>query len=250
VFLNTRQPPFDNLRARQAVSYAIDRARMVQLADAGPGEASVTCQVLPAAFPGYQPYCPYTTGAKDGTWHGPDLAKARQLVKQSHTTGDPVTVWNYPGVAGAYLVSLLRGLGYRASLHTVSAETFYGAIGDARRKVQIGETSWGADFPAASTFFLNSLTCRSFEEDPTNTANFAGFCDPRVDKLAAEAQTEQLTNPATARTLWARLDRAVTNQAPWVPVFNNSWTVFVSSRIGNCQVHANYGPLLDQMWIR
>jgi YVTN family beta-propeller protein len=249
VFLNTRQPPFNNLRARQAVSYAIDRARMIRLANAGPGEIAVTCQVLPAAFPGYRPYCPYTTGVKDGTWHGPDMAKALRLVKASHTTNVPVTVWNYPGAEGAYLVSLLRDLGYRATLHTVSAKKFYSTIGNARRKVQIGETSWGADFPAASTFFLNSLTCRSFE-DPTNTANFAEFCDPRADKLAAEAQAEQLTDPAAARLLWARVDRAVTDQAPWVPVFNDSSTVFVSSRVGNCQVHASYGPLLDQMWVR
>jgi YVTN family beta-propeller protein len=250
VFLNTRQPPFNNLKTRQAVNYAIDRGKMAQLAGDGPGEASVTCQVLPADFPGYRPYCPYTTGPKDGTWHGPDMTKARRLVKESHTTNVPVTVWNYPGVEGAYLVSLIRDLGYRATLHTVSAETFYSTIGNARRKVQIGPTSWGADFPAPSTFFLPSLTCQSFHENPTNTANFAEFCDPRVDKLAAKAQAEQLIEPATARMLWARLDRQVTDQAPWVPVFNHSWTVFVASRVGNCQVNANYGPLLDQIWVR
>jgi YVTN family beta-propeller protein len=250
VFLNTRQLPFSNLRARQAVSYAIDRARMVRLADDGPGEASVTCQVLPADFPGYRPYCPYTTGVKDGFWHGPDMTKALRLVKASHTTNVPVTVWNYPGVEGAYLVSLLRDLGYRATLHTVSAEKFYRTIGNARRKIQTGLISWGADFPAPSTFFLPSLTCQSFYESPAYTVNYAEYCDPRVDKLATEAQAEQLTDPATARTLWAQVDRAVTDQAPWVPVFNGSWTVFVSSRVGNSQVHANYGPLLDQMWVR
>jgi YVTN family beta-propeller protein len=252
VFLNTRQPPFSNLRARQAVSYAIDRARMVQLGGDGPGESSVTCQVLPADFPGYRPYCPYTTGVKDGTWHGPDMAKALRLVKASHTTNVPVTVWDYPGAEdaeGAYLVSLLRDLGYRATLHTVSAATFYSAVPDARRKIQIGLVGWGADFPAPSTFFL-LLTCRSFYDNPASTENYAGYCDPRVDKLAAQAQAEQLTDPAAARALWARVDRAVTDQAPWVPVLNNSETVFVSSRVGNCQVHANYGPLLDQMWIR
>jgi ABC-type transport system substrate-binding protein len=249
VFLNTRQPPFNNLRARQAVSYAIDRARMVQLLGDGPGQASVTCQVLPADFPGHRPYCPYTTGVKDGTWHGPDMAKALQLVKASHTTNVPVTVWNYPGAEGAHLVSLLQDLGYRATLHTVSADTFYSAVPDARRKIQIGLTGWGADFPAPSTFFL-PLTCRSFYDNPASTENYAGYCDPRVDKLAAQAQTEQPTDPATARALWARVDRAVTDQAPWVPVLNSSWTVFVSSRVGNCQVNANYRPLLDQMWIR
>jgi len=162
----------------------------------------------------------------------------------------PVTVWNYPGADGAYLVSLLRDLGYRATLHTVSAQKFYDTIPNARRKIQIGPTSWGADFPAPSTFFLPSLTCRSFYENPAYTANYAQYCDPRIDKLAAQAQAEQLADPATARTLWSRVDRAVTDQAPWVPVFNDSWIVFVAARVGNCQVHATYGPLLDQMWVR
>ena len=81
VFLNTRQPPFTNIKARQAVNYAIDRARILQLLHLAPGQAAVTCQMLPADFPGHQSYCPYTAGTKDGVWHGPDMAKARRLAR-------------------------------------------------------------------------------------------------------------------------------------------------------------------------
>jgi peptide/nickel transport system substrate-binding protein len=31
LFLNTRQPPFTSLKARQAINYAIDRAQMLRL---------------------------------------------------------------------------------------------------------------------------------------------------------------------------------------------------------------------------
>lgn len=124
LFLNTRQPPFTSIKARQAVNYAIDRARMLQLLHLGPGQAAVTCQILPADFPGYQHYCPYTAGTKDGAWHGPDLQKARRLAKESGTTNMPVTVWTINGLAdravGSYLVQLLKELGYQASLRTVS----------------------------------------------------------------------------------------------------------------------------------
>ena len=75
--LNTRQPPFTNLKARQAVNYAIDRARIIQLFHFASGQAAATCQMLPPDFPGYQGYCPYTAGAEDGAWHGPDMATAR-----------------------------------------------------------------------------------------------------------------------------------------------------------------------------
>jgi peptide/nickel transport system substrate-binding protein len=57
----------------------------------------MTCQTLPADFPGHQSYCPYTTGANDGGWHGPDMAKARRLARESGTTNVPVTVWSFDG---------------------------------------------------------------------------------------------------------------------------------------------------------
>jgi peptide/nickel transport system substrate-binding protein len=49
--LNTRKPPFTNLKARQAVNYAIDRARIIQLYRFASGQATVTCQMLPPDFP-------------------------------------------------------------------------------------------------------------------------------------------------------------------------------------------------------
>ena len=91
--LNTRLAPFDDVRVRQALNFAVDRTRMLDLAF-GPGLGSVTCQVLPPGLLGYRPYCPYTSSPNStGTWTAPDLAHARQLVRASGTAGQPVTVW-------------------------------------------------------------------------------------------------------------------------------------------------------------
>src|SRR5215831_19581623 len=57
--LNTRTPPFNNLKARQAINYAADRNAYVKIGG-GPSLAVPTCQILPPNFPGYKPYCPYT----------------------------------------------------------------------------------------------------------------------------------------------------------------------------------------------
>jgi YVTN family beta-propeller protein len=255
LFLNTRQPPFTNIKARQAINYAIDRARIMRLLNVGPGQAAPTCQILPPDFPGYQSYCPYTTGPKDGRWHGPDMGKARRLAKDSGTTNVPVTVWSFPDslnkVAGSYLVRLLKDLGYQAHLRVVSTGRFWAAASNSRSKIQIGSVVWWSpDFPTASDYFLPDLTCQSFYADPTYTNNFAGFCDPHVDKLASKAQAAQLTDPAYARRLWAQVDRIVTNQAPWAPVYDEATTVFVSARVGNYQASPFSGPLLDQIWVR
>jgi YVTN family beta-propeller protein len=254
VFLNTRQPPFTNIEARRAVDYAIDRARLVRFGQNPPGQVTVTCQILPADFPDHKNYCPYTTGPKDGSWHGPDVKKALRLVKDSGTAGAPVTIWVLDGFAakatGSYLVRLLKELGYRASLRITSPTRLFTKAGDFRSRIQAGFVSWGADFPTASNFFLPVLSCQSFNGDPTSNNNYAEFCDPHADKLAGEAQAAQLTDPATARKLWAQVDRIVTDQAPWIPVSNEEVTAFVSARVGNCQVSPVYGPLLDQMWVR
>jgi YVTN family beta-propeller protein len=250
--LNTRLPPFTNLKARQAVNYAIDRARIIQFDDAPPGQATTTCQMLPHDFPGYRPYCPYTTGAGDGAWHSPDMAKALQLVRESGTTNAPVTIWssNGPGrVLGSYLVKLLDDLGYRATLHAVSETRFSADLYDPRLKIQVSiGAGWGADFPSPSAFFGPLLSCQSADEPGTN--NWARFCDRHVDALVSQAQAAQLTDPAAARRLWAQADRIVTDQAPYVPIDNGGTAGFVSARAGNYQASPVYGPLLDQMWVR
>jgi YVTN family beta-propeller protein len=253
VSLNTRLPPFTSIKARQAVNYAIDRARIIQLADAAPVQAAATCQMLPPDFPGYRPYCPYTAGAGDGAWHSPDMAKARRLVRESGTTNVPVTVWSFDSfpakAAGSYLVGLLDDLGYRASLHAVPNDRFWTDVYDPRLKIQVSfGGGWGADFPSPSTFFGPLLSCQSADEPVTN--NWARFCDPHVDALVSQAQAAQLTDPAAARRLWAQADRIVTDQAPYVPIDNGGMAGFVSSRAGNYQASPVYGPLLDQMWVR
>jgi YVTN family beta-propeller protein len=251
--LNTRQPPFTNLKARQAVNYAIDRARIIQLSRFASGQATVTCQMLPPDFPGHQGYCPYTAGAGDGAWHGPDMEKARRLAGESGTMNMPVTVWSRNDrlgkAAGSYLVGLLNDLGYRARLHAVSSNQFWTDIYNPRLTIQVSiGVGWGADYPAPSTFFGPLLSCQSADEP--GTQNLARFCDPHVDALARQAQAVQLTDPAAARRLWAQADHIVTDQAPYVPVLNVGTAGFVSSRAGNYQESPVYGSLVDQMWVR
>ncbi len=120
LWLNMRLPPFNDIRARQALNYAVDRNHLIELAG-GPDVAQVGCQLLPPNTAGYRRYCPYTVGPSPaGTYNGPDLAKARRLVAASRTLGEPVTVWFYDvpigKVNGQYIVSVLRRLGYKATL--------------------------------------------------------------------------------------------------------------------------------------
>jgi YVTN family beta-propeller protein len=254
LFLNTSQPPFNSLKARQAISYAIDRDRLIRLMHLiSPDQATSTCQVLPAGFPSHRPYCPYRADAGDDS---PDLAKAELLARQSGTTHVPVTILTTKGglandAVNSYLVGLLKKLGYQAILKTIPEELLFATAGNSARKIQIGLGGWLAAIPAPSDFFVPTLSCSSVDQHPTQTNNFAEFCDRHVDQLVNNAQAAQQTDPATARKLWAQVDSLVTDQAPWVPILNLRDSVFVSARAGNYQDSPYYGgPLLDQMWVQ
>jgi len=256
--LNTRVAPFNKLAARQAVNHAVNRARVVAL-NGGPLAVRPTCQVLPPTMPGYRPYCPYTIlPDSGGVWTAPNLALARRLVRESGTRGDRVTVLYgnehapFPSPATArYLVSVLDKLGYRASMRVVNnADAYWGVLGDSRNRVQAGFISWYQDYPAPSDFIDPLFTCGSFLPDSPGNLNDAEFCDPRIDAQAQRALTSQPGNPAAAADRWAAIDRELTDEAPWVPLYNPRDLTVLSARVGNYQFHPYWNVLIDQLWVR
>jgi peptide/nickel transport system substrate-binding protein len=255
--LNTRVAPFDKLAARQAINDAINKATVAAL-NGGPLAVQPTCQILPPTTPGYRPYCPYTILPNPGgAWTAPNLALARRLVRESGTAGDRVRVLysnehgSFPAPATArYLTSVLGQLGFRASLRRASASGYWGIVGDSRHRIQAGFFSWYQDYPAPSDFIDPLFTCGSFLPDNPTNLNEAEFCNPRIDAQAQRALTSQPGDPAAAASRWAAIDRELTDQAPWVPLYNPRDLTLLSARVGNYQFHPYWNVLIDQLWVR
>jgi YVTN family beta-propeller protein len=243
LFLDTKQPPFSDLRVRQALNYAVDRGRLVQL---GGGSAlrQPTCQVIAPTVMGYRRYCPYTLDPRPtGEWTAPDVSKAQQLIAASGTKGQRVTVWTWPelGKEARYLVSVLRRLGYRAKLEELKSFDVYNrAISDRKIRPQSGIIGWFWQYGSGA---MDVLSCGY-------SANFARFCDRGIDKRAARALDLFATDPEGAARIWAQLDRELVDQAPWVPLFTPRWPILTSKRVGNWQYHPDDFVLLDQLWVR
>ncbi len=247
VFLNTQVPPFDDVRVRRAVNYAVDRNRMDDVRG-GPELERPSCQVLPPSLDGYRPYCPYTIRpSADGRYTGPNLAKARSLVAASGTTGEKVTLVGYAGIfqpqGGNYLVSVLRRLGYKVRFKNFTRDDYFSAISDPRRRIQAGIAGWLQDYPSAGNFFEPQVTCGSKN-------NYAQFCNRRIDREIADASSLQSTDPGAASRLWSKVDHDVVDQAPWLFMQNPLSFVLVSRRVGNYQFNPQWGVLLDQLWVR
>ncbi len=253
--LNTRVAPFNHVSVRRAFNYAIDRARIVRLAG-GPLAAQSSCQILPPTLAGYEPYCPYTLDPSSaGAWKAPDLARARRLVNASGTRGMKVTLLVQPddptnptaGVA-PYLASVLDQIGYRAS--TRVSDDLYRTVANSRRHIQIGWFNWQADYPAPSDFIVLLLACHAFIPGSATNLNEAEFCDPKIDRAVSQAQELQAVNPGAASTAWSQIDRRITDQAPWLALYNPRQNILTSSRLGNYQYHPFFLVLPDQLWVR
>lgn len=242
--MDTREAPFDDVRVRQALNDAVDHGAIANLYG-GLKDATPTCQIIPATIPGHQPYCPYIR----------DLARARRLVAASGTRGETLTVLTEASIGpafepvGAYVVGLLRQLGYHARLNVVNAADWGAAINDYRHPAQIATESWIADYPSAAQWITVHLNCAAWRP-PIQLSNRSQFCDPRVDRLAARAAALQADDPSAADPLWAQADRLITNLAPWVPTVTETETDLVSQRVGDYQYVPTIGALLDELWVR
>ena len=60
----------------------------------------------------------------------------------------------------------------------------------------------------------------------------------------------QLEDPAAAGALWAEIDRAIVDQAPYLWLVNPTAMEFVSERVGNYQRSLSGAMLLNQLWVR
>lgn len=185
LIFNTRMAPFDDVRARRALNFAIDR-RAIARALYGEGAAATpTCQALPPQMPGYRRYCPYTARPTPaGAWRAPDLARARRLVAASNTKGMAVVVLNpntpKAGVdAARLLATTLRQIGYRARLKLVAPEDLDRLSSNhTRARFNIVPSGWFADYPAASTFIGLHLACSARLPRSDDSPNISGFCSP------------------------------------------------------------------------
>jgi peptide/nickel transport system substrate-binding protein len=250
---NVKQPPFNNLKARQAVNYATDRSALVKIYG-GPRTAVPTCQVLPPNFPGYSPYCPYTVNPGSGKWTGPDMAKAKQLVAASGTKGASVKVNTdttpNDKAYGLYFVGLLNTLGYKATLQALSPDIQYPYIQNSKNKVQFAFSDWYQDYPAASDFLNILLGCGSIHPNSNSSPNIAEFCDKGIQAQMDKAGTTGITDAAAGNKIWAQVDKAVTDQAPWVSMFNPKYIDFLSSRVKGYQFSPQWYFLIDQASVK
>jgi peptide/nickel transport system substrate-binding protein len=250
--MNVNLPPFNNLKARQAVNWAIDRNAVVRLYG-GPNLAAPVCTILPPGFPGHVDTCQYTKGG-GSTWKAPDLAKAKQLVQESGTAGAKVGIVvsddEVNKAIGEYLQSVLTSIGYQATLKPISGNIQFTYIQNTNNKVQISLSSWYQDYPAASDFLNVLLSCASFHPGSDSSINISGFCDKKINDQMQQALISERTSMDKANAIWAKVDQASMKQAAVAPLITPKLIDFTSKRVGNYQFSKQFYMLVSQLWVK
>jgi peptide/nickel transport system substrate-binding protein/oligopeptide transport system substrate-binding protein len=240
ITMKTTMKPFDDKRVRQAVNYAVNKARIVQLIN---GRADVTNQILPPAMAGYD---------KDYKGYSYDPQKAKELLGQAgYANGFSTELYATntdpdPRIAQS-IQQDLANVGIKVDLKTLAGPQIVAAGGspDQAPMVWSGTLGWGADYPDASDFYTPILSCASATKGGWN---WAYYCRKDVDAKADAANA--IADPAKNAeriAAWQEVYRIVMDDAPWVPVYNDKRFLLKQPRIqGSKAVFAapTY-PLID-----
>ena len=218
-WMNTTKPPFNDLKVRRAVNYAVDTEALERIYA---GQIAGTHQILPPNMPGYKQYNLYPH----------NMAKAKKLIEEANPSDRNITVWTDSepenAEAGAYYQGVLRELGFNAKLKEISADNYFTIIGNlSTPDLDTGWSDWFEDYSHPNDFFQPLLATESIL--PTNNSNFAQFSDPAIDRKISQLGEEPLGSKQEAE--YASLDKEVMEEAPWVPYGTRTLSTFVSSAI-------------------
>jgi len=225
-FMNQRLAPFNNLKAREAVNYAINRKALVNIRG---GLGVVTYNFLPPSYPQYKkitpdPY-PY------------NLNKAKQLVQQSGTKGQKVTVYTISDVAvdkstGEYLQSQLKKIGWNAQIKELAGANYFTIIGNQATKAQIGFTDWFEDYPYPTDWFnvlQNGKNITQVHNNNYGNVNISSI-NSQIEHYGHLPPSQALSS--STNDAWANMDKTLMVQyASTAPYLNGILTSFFSSRM-------------------
>jgi oligopeptide transport system substrate-binding protein len=230
IAFNTKQPPFDDPKVRQAFGMAIDKQRIVDV---------VLKKIVPAAEgilpPGMPAYSPSIKGLQY------DPAKAKQLLQESKYQGRlPRVVMTLSGqgqnvgpTVEAILEMWKQNLGVEVEVEQVESGTFFQDV--RRNKYQMWELGWAADYPDPENF----LDIHFYSESRQNETQYN---NPEVDKLILQARTEK--DSEKRNKIYNQIETQVLQDAPWIPLFWGSEALLIKPYVKGYQATGLVIPIL------
>jgi peptide/nickel transport system substrate-binding protein len=217
-WMNQTQEPFNNLKIREAVNYAVDPAALERIYT---GQIVGTQQILPPGMPGYKKFELFPH----------DVAKAKELVAESGVKDKEVTVWTDSespnNDAGTYYQGVLEEIGLKAELKILNPDNYFTVIGNTSTpNLDTGFADWFQDYPHPNDFLflLNGENIQSTNNQVFGQTNVPAL-NKKINKLATELLGPQ------QETEYAELDEEFMKEAAWAPYGTRTLSLFVSENI-------------------
>ena len=199
--LNETRKPFNDVRVRRAIAFAIDRNAVVKAAKFG--NAAVNETAIPKTSQWYYHYAPYST----------DAAKAKALLAQAgvHSLSMDLMVTNqYPETvtAAQVIAAELKPIGITVKIRTLDFATWLDEEGKGHfDSFMLG---WLGNIDPDDFYYAQQHTGGSF--------NFQKYSNPQVDKLLDKARTT--TDVAQRKSLYDQAAKMIVDDASYIYLYN------------------------------
>ncbi len=239
LFMNTRVKPFDDVRVRQAVNWAIDRRALMKVYS---GKAVVATEFLPPSMPGYAP------GER---YQAPDRDRARALLREAgYPNGFETRLYGWTTEPGPRLLTVvqqqLAEVGIRASLDLGEAAGYTTMAGNVSKKIPFGIYGWYADYLDPSNFFDPLLSGSRIQ--PIHNNNLSVFDDQETNAMIARAMST--TDDSVRFALWRRIDRRVMEPAPVATMLHLQESRFYGARLGGWYRHVTRLFKIESLYLK
>ncbi|MET9906349.1 ABC transporter substrate-binding protein [Streptomyces sp. NPDC006476] len=243
IAFNPTVKPFNNVKVRQAISYAIDRSSVINAAGGSAlAEAATTFLPNQKSF-GYEPYDLFPAGATG------DPAKAKELLKQAgYPSGLTVTLTHSnakdfetsPEIATA-IQDALKKAGITVKLQGLEDNDYSDTVHSVKTEPGFFLAHWGADWPSGGPFLAPIFDGRQIVRDG---ANFnTGLLNDKSVNAEIDA-INKLTDLDAAAKRWGALDKKIGEQALTVPLFHPVYKRLVGKDIRNVVI-SDWTGVLD-----
>ncbi|EMP4205214.1 ABC transporter substrate-binding protein [Klebsiella variicola] len=215
-----------DLRVRQALAYAVNKAHLVQ-AQGGKIAALPLGQIITSTLLGHELFDPYATPDSKG-----DPEKAKALLKEAGLADGLALDLVYRAnnqfsTLAVILKEDLARAGIRLNLIPVPPPQFmaYLQSPENRWDLALGQTSPDWQGPATRMLlggWLNS------DASPCGRGNVYAICysNPKLNQLAKQAYSSDNPGP-----IWQEADRLVSADLPWIPLFEKRRIAVTSERV-------------------
>lgn len=224
---NNTKPPFNDVRLRKALSYAIDRNIITKYVT-GKGEKPLYT-FTPDSVEGFNaPKLAYASMTQQQR-----LAKAKALMKEAGygPNGKKLKVSILYNTSGnhkkiALAVSQMwKALGVTVTLENQEWKTFLQTRQD--HKFTVSRDAWCGDYNEASTFATLLMT--------GNTQNNAGYSNAKYDAILKKALNT--SDDAARNQLYSDAEQIVAKDAPVAPIYSYVNARLVKPYVGGYPMH-------------